>query len=157
MEWFCSLWFVVLESEWHFFGGVDQCRSSTTYIIGIWCVQFCCGFVFALVGGAWPNSSLYGLWCWIVHNISSNTWESNGARLLMCRDLMCRFRCWLYALVGGRFADLSLCCGLWYWTLSYLSSNTHAHIGARLLICRDLMCKFRCCLWSCRRLLCWHF
>ena len=97
-----------------------------------------------LVGGAWPNSSLCGLWCWIVHNISSNTWESNGARLLMCRDLMCRFRCWLYALVGGRFADLSLCCGLWYWTLSYLSSNTHAHIGARPLICRDLMCRFRC-------------
>nr|DAW09864.1 MAG TPA: hypothetical protein [Caudoviricetes sp.] len=35
------------------------------------------------------------MWCWIVHNISSNTWESNGARLLMCRDLMCRFRCCL--------------------------------------------------------------
>lgn len=49
--------------------------------------------MFALVGGAWPNSSLCGLWCWNVHNVSSVTWESNGARLLICRDLMCRFRC----------------------------------------------------------------
>ena len=54
--------------------------SSDTYISdNYWCAG---EKRIALVGGAWPDSSLCGLWCWLVHSISSSTWEGDGARLL---------------------------------------------------------------------------
>ena len=46
-----------------------------------------------LVGGHWNDSVRCGLWYWNLNGTSSEVWTNVGARLLMCRDLMCRFRC----------------------------------------------------------------
>nr|DAD81061.1 MAG TPA: hypothetical protein [Siphoviridae sp. ctCVD13] len=42
-------------------------------------------YLSSLVGGAWPDISRCGLWCWNCNNDSANSNINNGARpLILC-------------------------------------------------------------------------
>ena len=45
----------------------------------------------SLVGGAWPDISRCGLWCWNCNNDSANSNINNGARLLTLKILTHHF------------------------------------------------------------------
>lgn len=102
---------------------------------------------FALVGGSWGDDTLAGLWCWSFVLVSSTTYASYGARLLIFFGDLVWFALSLclcfFALVGGAWSNGTKA-GLWYWNVNEASSNAWTNVGARLLISfykyRDLMC-----------------
>ena len=67
-------------------------RSSTTYIkkLGSDVYASRLGVCF-LVGGAWPDNTRCGLWCWNTNAASSNTNINYGARLLIIKFLTHHF------------------------------------------------------------------